>query len=575
MYDTIIRGGSVIDGSGGAAITADIAIRDGRIAAVGSNIAEEAKQVIDAGGLMVCPGFVDAHTHYDAQLMWDPYASPSNLHGVTTIIGGNCGFTIAPLGDDDDADYIRRMMAVVEGMPLEALEQGIDWRWRTFADWLACLEGNLAVNAAFLVGHSAIRRTVMGKSACGEIASPEQQRAMTELLAESIRAGAIGFSTSRSFSHEDGDGGPVPSRFASEEEVLALCEEVAKHEGTTLEFISAGCLRGLNNEEVALMTKMSLTAKRPLNWNVFTIDSKERALYDNQIAALDKAAAQGARVVALTMPILVGMTISFLHRSPIYQLPGWNPVMTLPLAEKMQALRDPEIRAKLEAGSRSEEAGVFARLADWGNVRIGETYSEANRGLTGRLVNEIAAARGKSDFDTLLDIVLEDELKTILWPSPTDDDAESWAMRVAAWDHPYIMLGGSDAGAHLDGMCGAPYTTTFLGDCLRGRKLVSVERAVQMMTDVPAKLFGLKDRGRIEVGAHADIVIFDPDTVGCGEVKMVNDLPGESSRLFAEAIGVHRVMVNGSVIIEEGKPTDIMPGKVLRSGSDTKTATLN
>ena len=566
-WDLVIRGADVVDGTGAAMRRADVGVRAGRIEGIG-RLEGDAAETIDADGRMLTPGFVDPHTHYDAQLGWDATASPSNLHGVTTVIGGNCGFSIAPLGEND-ADYIRRMMSVVEGMPLEALEGGLDWSWRSFGDWLDGLEGRTAVNAGFLVGHCALRRTVMGERAVGHLARPEEVAAMETLLRESLRAGALGFSSSRSGSHRDGDGEPVPSRHASEEELLQLCRIVAEQDGTSLEFITNGCLHGFDDAEIDLMTRMSLAAERPLNWNVFTIDSEQKDRYANQIAASERAAAQGGRVVALTMPVLVGLTVSFLTYSPIHQLPGWREVLGRPVPERMVALRDPEVRRRLLEGARSPEAGVFLRVADFANFRIGETFSPANAGLTGRRVRDIAAERGVDDFDALVDIVLEDELRTVLWPIPPDDDDESWAMRQRAWDHEHMLLGGSDAGAHLDRMCGAPYTTQFLADCLRGRKLLSVERAVQALSDTPARLFGLRDRGRIAEGHHADLVLFDPATVGAGEIVTRADLPGGAERLFAASTGVDRVFVNGQAIVVDGVATDALPGQLLRSGRDT------
>ncbi len=577
MSARLIRGATIIDGTGAPGRRGDVGVREGRVDLVrfegesqtaGDDL--DGRETLDADGLVLAPGFVDPHTHYDAQLSWDPTASPSNLHGVTTVIGGNCGFSIAPLGDAD-ADYIRRMMSVVEGMPLEALEQGIDWRWRSFGQWLDGLDGQTAVNAGFLVGHCALRRTVMGERAVGHEASGEEVAAMGALLRESLEAGGLGLSSSRSKTHRDGDGEPVPSRAASVDELLSLCDVTGSLPGTTLEFITDGCLDGFKPEEIDLMAQMSLRAGRPLNWNVFTIDAKEPGRYENQLQAQEEAARRGAEVVALTMPTRVGLTVSFLTYSPIHQLPGWRPVLSLPLVERMTALRDPEVRRKLLAGARSPEAGVFARLADWKRFRIGETFSEANRGLTGRFVGEIAAERGQESFDALVDLVLEDDLRTVLWPEAPDDDEGSWALRRSAWENPHTMLGGSDAGAHLDRMCGAPYTTDFLADCLRGRQLWPIERAVQALTERPARLFGLRDRGRIEVGYHADLVLFDPDRIGSGEIHERRDLPGDSARLFAESTGMVRVFVNGEPIVVDGAATEARPGRILRSGRDTRT----
>jgi N-acyl-D-aspartate/D-glutamate deacylase len=569
MLDYLIRGGTLVDGTGSPGRRADVGVRDGRVVAVGE-VDEDTTATIDADDLVVAPGFVDPHTHYDAQLFWDPAASPSSLHGVTTIIAGNCGFTLAPL-DPDDGDYLRRMMARVEGMPLPALENGVPWNWRTFGDYLARLEGNLGVNAGFLVGHCALRRNVMGPDSVGNEATPEQVEQMAGLLHQSIEAGGLGFSTTLAFTHSDGDGQPVPSRWAAREEVLALCAAVRDHEGTTLEYVTDGCMRGFRDDEVELMAEMTLAARRPLNWNVLTIDAKEPERYRAQLAACEHAAERGGRAVALTMPVLVEMNMSFRNYCALFMLPDWGAVMNLPVPERIEKLRDPEVRKTLNERAHSPEAGVFVRLASWGRYQIGDTYSATNEGLKGRVVADLAKERGQGTFDTLLDIVIEDELRTVLWPLPPDDDDESWALRAEAWDHPAVLIGGSDAGAHLDRMCGAPYTTSFLADALRGRRLVSMERAVQLITQAPAELFGLCDRGLVREGYHADLVVFDADTVATGDVNLVHDLPGGTARLSADSIGVHHVLVNGRATVVDGKSAGDLPGAVLHSGRDTRT----
>ncbi|WP_419928542.1 N-acyl-D-amino-acid deacylase family protein [Candidatus Poriferisocius sp.] len=569
MLDLVIRGGTIVDGLGSPGYSGDVGIEGGRIVGIGE-VADSGRREIDATGRVVCPGFVDPHTHYDAQLFWDPAASPSNLHGVTTVIGGNCGFTLAPL-NPGDAPYLQRMMAKVEGMPLTALETGLDWLWRSFSDYLARLDGNLGVNAGFLVGHCAIRRAVMGADATGNEAAPDQLEAMRAMLAEGIAAGGLGFSTSLSYTHNDGDGAPVASRFASNDEVVALCSVVSEHEGTTLEYVTDGCMQGFTEEELDLMVSMSRAARRPLNWNVLTIDSADPDRYREQLGASVRAAEQGARVVALTMPVLVGMNMSFLNYCALNMLPDWGDVLGLPVADRMAKLADPQTRAHLVERAASPDAGVFSRLTGWGGYRIGDTFSSANDGLTGRTVAEIGAERGTELFDTLVDVVLADELRTVLWPAPTDDDDESWRLRAEAWQSEHTLLGGSDAGAHLDRMCGAPYTTAFLGDCLRGRRLASLETAIHMLTDAPARLFGLRERGRIQQGWRADLVVFDPDTIDSGAVRMVEDLPGGSPRLFADSVGVDHVLVNGELIVSDGQATNARPGTLLRSGRDTET----
>ncbi len=574
MLDEIITGGRVVDGTGAPAVTADIGIRDGRIVTLASpgSITEEAKVVTDATGMIVAPGVVDPHTHYDAQLLWDPTASPSSIHGVTTVISGNCGFTLAPLRPGD-GDYLRRMMAQVEGMPLAALENGTDWSWETFADYLARIEGNIAVNAGFLTGHCAIRRYVMGPSAVGSEATPEQIAEMRAELAKAIEAGSLGFSFTTSTSHSDGDGQPVASRWSTPEELMAMCEETGKYPGTTLEAIVPGCLDQFSDQEIELLAQMSATANRPLNWNVLTVDSRVPERIPRQLAAGKRAEELGGRVVALTMPVQVPMNMSFNSFCGIWLLPGWKDILSVPAAERIARLSDPDTRLRLLELSQSPEAGVFRRLADWGKYVIGDVYSAANAELKGRVVAEIAAERGTSSFGTLLDIVITDELRTVLWPIPQDGDAESWKMRAELWEDPHAMLGGSDAGAHLDRMCGAPYPTRFLGDSLRGRKLVSLERAVQMLTSEPASLFGLADRGVLREGAIADLWVFDPETVGAEAATLVADLPGGSHRLTAGSIGVKRVLVNGVAIVADGVATGATPGTIIRSGKDTVTVT--
>ncbi len=284
--------------------------------------------------------------------------------------------------------------------------------------------------------------------------------------------------------------------------------------------------------------------------------------------------AQGGTAIALTMPTLVEMNMSFLNFCALFMLPGWSEVMSLPVPERIAKLRDPAVRKWMNERAHSPEAGVFSRLASWGRYQIGDTYSAANDGLKGRVVADLAERANTGTFDTLLDLVINDDLRTILWPLPSDGDLKSWQMRAEAWDHPLVLVGGSDAGAHLDRMCGAPYTTSFLADTIRGRQLISLERCVQLMTQAPAQLFGLRGRGELREGFHADVVLFDPATVATDEVKLVNDLPGGTARLFADAIGVQRVIVNGTTIVNQGTQTGALPGKVLRSGRDTYTVPI-
>ncbi|MEU3712797.1 N-acyl-D-amino-acid deacylase family protein [Streptomyces catenulae] len=575
MLDHLIQGATVVDGTGAPRHLADVGIKDGRIATVAppGTVTEPARTTEDATGLVLTPGFVDPHTHYDAQLFWDPYATPSLNHGVTTVAGGNCGFTLAPLHPDrpGDADYTRRMMSKVEGMSLVALEEGAPWDWHGFGDYLDALEGRTAVNAGFMVGHCALRRHVMGPDAIGGHPTPGQLDAMVTLLHDAMDAGAWGLSTTQSATHSDGDGAPVASRHADRDELLALCRAVGEHEGTQIEAIVSGCLDRFDDDEIDLLVAMTTTAGRPLNWNVLTIDAAVPDRVPRQLLPSARARAAGGRIVALTMPILTPMNMSLGTFCALNLIPGWGDVLGLPRPERIAELRDPDVRATLLRHAHSEEAGVFRRLADFDRYVIGDTYSAANEGLGGRVVRDIAAERGQDPFHCLVEICAHDDLRTVLWPMPTDNDPASWALRRETWRHEDVLLGGSDAGAHLDRMCGAPYTTRFLGDCLRGRKLVGLEEAVRMLTDDPARLFGLRGRGRIAEGHHADLVLLDPDTVDAGPATLVHDLPGDSPRLDSQAQGIVSVRVNGVETLRDDTVTGAVPGTVLRSGRHTAT----
>ncbi len=571
MLDYILRGGTIIDGTGRPGEIADVAISSGRVVKVG-RVDESAEVEIDADGLVVCPGFVDPHTHYDAQLFWDPTANPSGLHGVTSVIGGNCSFALAPLRAED-ADYTRRMMARVEGMPLAALEQGVPWNWESVGEYLDALEGRIAVNAGFIAGHSALRRYVLGPDANRRAASADELEQLCAQLDDALAAGALGLSTDISESHMDGDGAPVPAKGATPDERLALCEVVGRRDGTTLSGIFEGGSKGWTEFELDHLSQMSATANRVLNWNLLVVDASMPERARQQLSLSHHARTQGGRVVALLMPVIVPMNMSFGTYCAFFLIPGWRETMALPPAERMAALADVETRRMLETKAKSPDAGMFRRLSDFAGYVIGDTYSPANEGLTGRSVRDIADERGIEPFDALIEVVLADELRTVLWPSAPDDDDAHWSLRASLWDDPDVLLAGSDAGAHLDRMCGGSYPTQFLADCLRGRKMMSLERAVYELSAKPARLFGLRDRGVVEPGAHADLVVFDPESIGAEPARVVHDLPGGCARVTADSRGIHHVFVNGVETVRDGKVTGATPGSVIRSGRDTVTVT--
>jgi N-acyl-D-aspartate/D-glutamate deacylase len=569
MLDVLIRGGSIVDGTGAPARPGDVGIRDGRIVAIGE-IDEPATRVIDADGKVVAPGFVDIHTHYDAQAFFDTTLSPSPLHGVTTVIGGNCGFTIAPLGPEH-GDYLMRMLARVEGMSVSALAEGVPWDWKSFGEYLDKIDGTLAPNAGFLVGHSTIRRVVMGERATQEAATPEDLAAMEQLLAESLAAGGLGFSSSWARTHNDAEGDMVPSRYATEDELVALCKVVARFPGTTLEFIP--CVGQFEDYAADLMTRMSLAANRPLNWNVLFVSAGNMAMAEHNLAASDYARERGAKVLALTMPDAPSPRICFDNGFLLDTIPGWQKPMTLPHDEKKALLATTEGRAALVEAS-GDGKGLVG-IANWPIYIINETFAPENKQYEGRRVGDIAKEQAKDPLDALLDIVVADDLMTGFgFPRGPEKD-EDWQTRVQIWRDARTVVGASDAGAHLDFLATFNYSTAMLGKAVRERQMMPIEEAIHMLTDVPARLYGITERGRIELGWHADLVVLDPTTIGPQPVRMRFDLPTNAPRLFGGADGIDHVLVNGAEIVDHGEFTDARPGRLFRSGRDTETVTAS
>ena len=563
MFDLVIRNGTVIDGTGIPGRVADVAVSEGRIVAVGE-VTEQGENEIDASGLIVAPGFVDVHTHFDAQVFWDTTLSPSPLHGVTTVISGNCGFTIAPL-EAEHGDYMMEMLARVEGMPLTSLQEGVPWNWRTFGEYLDAIDGTLMPNAGFLVGHSAIRRTVMGERSVGELASEGELQSMKELLAESISAGGLGFSSSWAKTHNDADGEAVPSRHASETELIELCSVLRDSDAVALEFIPT--IERFDNEVYQLLTDMSVAADKPLNWNVIFVNARQADLIEEKLQASDYAARQGGRVIALTAPMPAVSRLCFESGFLLDTLHGWTEPMALPPEEKLALLSDPERRKALNEDAQKPSA--FRGVARWERLTVGEVTKESLKHLEGRTIGEIADETGKSAWDTLCEIVVEDDLKTGLYPPAAGDNDESWALRQALWNDERCLIGASDAGAHLDFLATFNYSTYLLA-AARDRSLLSLESAVNKLTDVPARLYGLKERGRVEEGWWADLVVFDAAEVAPAEVEVREDLPGGAWRLYSEAVGVHHVFINGEHAVRDGGFTDARPGTLLRSGRDTE-----
>jgi N-acyl-D-aspartate/D-glutamate deacylase len=565
-HDLVIRGGLVVDGTGAPGRRVDVAVSGGRIVEVGS-IGSSTAQTIEADGRVVAPGFIDIHTHYDAQVFWDPTLSPSPLHGVTTVVGGNCGFSVAPLGESNAA-YIPRMLARVEGMPVESLLTGVPWNWSSTEDFLRRLDGTLVPNSAWLIGHSTLRAFVMGEDGASGPATSEDLVQMKALLRDGLRAGALGFSSTWAQTHNDHIGRPVPSRYADADELIGLSSVVGEHDGTTLSFIATS--REFSDEAMELMTAMSRAANRLLNWNSLNVQDGNEAFVAHQLSASDYARANGGRVVALASTGSRHAWMNF-HSGFVFDaLPGWDVFFAHAVADRIRVLEDPRARGELDRMAQTA-SGTLASVANWADYIIAETYSGSYDAYTGWTVGQMADDLGIGRFDALCEVIVADQLRTVLLRTNSDDSEETWKRRLAVWRDSRVVLGASDAGAHLDMIDGFAYTTGLLSAAVRERQLLSLEEAVHLITQRPSQLYGLRGRGVIAPGSWADIVVFDPETISPGVPSIRYDMPEGGGRVYSEPVGIEHVFVNGTEVVRGSVLADARPGRVLRSGRDSTT----
>ena len=561
MADLVIRGALLCDGSGREAARGDLAVTGDRIAAVG-RVVERGAREVDGAGLALAPGFIDVHTHYDCQLFWDPQASPSPWHGVTTVVMGNCGFTIAPCREAD-RETLMQLLLFVEGMPIETLRAGIAWAWEDFGGYLGALEGRgVGPNVAAFIGHSAVRYRVMGRAAVERAATPEECAAMAALVREGMAAGAIGWSTSLSPTHFFGDGTPAPSRLADEAELLALARALADLERGVIEIAPRTTIGPPADkaEEQRFFAELARASGKVVSWaplldNPFAPGSARKIIEES-------AEFQAAGVQVVPQVGCRPLEVRFDFTEPAFYLeqnPFWRPIMAKSRGERRRLFADAEFRAEL-----GRQTGFVAALAQgWDRLVLRLAASEGVRCWQDRSVAEIAAAEGRAPLDVFCDLVLEDDLATQWGVVLMNYDERAVAELIR---HPAGLLALSDAGAHVDTLCDQGFTTYLLGHWVRELRALALEEAVRLVTAVPAERYGLHGRGRLAPGYAADLVLFDPARVAMRPTEMVYDLPRGQRRLLQRAEGIVDVLVNGTPVVADGAPTGRRPGRVLRGG---------
>lgn len=563
-YDIVIKGGRIYDGSGLPSYLGDVAIQGGRIVETG-RITGAARRVIKADGLAVSPGFIDFHTHLDAQLLWDPLATSSCFHGVTTVIPGNCALALAPCREGD-REAILGSFERVEAISLPALRAGVDWSWTTFPEYLVRLSQRLGVNVASLMGHCAIRQFVMGEAAAERAATPDEIQQMKEIIKQGVRAGAIGFSTNQNPVHMYADGRPIPSRLATNEEIIELACALGEINRGAVQ-ISRGSL-GVsvpNAESVKFFDEIATKSGRPVVWQSIAHRWDQPNMWREQLDLAAQSLAKGAQSYPLCNARLFNNRLTMKNAQVFDDLPTWKQILFLPIDERTKVLRDPELRRKLRYEAVEEKKpSRFSRR--WDLVYMIKAATAANKHLEKKSVAEIARVRGQEVIDAFLDLSLEEGLDTEFQTSSTNGDEQAVAEILRS---PFTLVGQSDAGAHLIYDAGYGYATRFLGYWIRERNVMSLEEGVRKLTFMVASIFGLHDRGLIRPGMAADVVIFDPATVRECEPDLVSDLPGGEKRFIQKALGIETTIVNGEVFVAQGAHTGAFPGRVLGNGNGT------
>ena len=573
-YDVLIKNGTIVDGLRMPAYRGDIGIRGGKIAAMG-NVGGDAGRVIDATGLIVAPGFMDIHTHYDAALSgWDPYATLSGWHGVTTVAIGNCGFGFAPVRPEDRERAMLRMERT-ETIPLSIMQTGMRWDWVTFPEFLDSLDNHgLGVNAASLVPYSPLRAWVMGNEAARDPnyqAKPEEIAQMKHLLREALEAGGFGFSATFSMANRDYDGGYLPTQVAPREEYLEMAAVLRDYNRGSIEWTMGRALQGL---KLDFLIELAKTSGRPLNWNAIVYDPTNPTNWRRQLDWTEKAYRE-----AVVLPVDICLPVEFeftLETIGLFdQLPAWNEATVGTLEERKAKLSDPARRPALK---KDMEGGVMGRprrrdrddgeaaqvsMFQWDQTFVDDVHLDKNSHLQGRSISDIATEQGKHPVDAMLDLAVEEDFKTeFSMPSLLNDNDEAVGQIIK---HPLCLIGASDGGAHTKFLTSGRYPTHFLAHWVRDKGLMSLEEAHWRLSTMLGWAIGIRDRGWLREGMPADIVVYDLEKLAVLPMETVTDLPNNDWRRVQKAAGYHYTLVNGSVTFEGQTCTGALPGKMLRS----------
>ena len=555
-YDLLIKNGRIIDGSGRPAFHGDVGVARGKIVELG-RLDGPARRVIEADGRAVAPGFVDNHCHYDAQVLWDPLCTFSSHHGATSVVIGNCSLALAPV-KAPDREKLAGMLSYVEAIPMDVLQAGVTWTWETFPEYMRAIGQRLAVNVGTFVGHSAIRLYAMGKDCSEREATDAELEEMRQVVRDALDAGALGLSITRNMNHFDIAGTRIPAACAPESELFALAD-VLREVGTGV----IQCGGGTNPElKDGLLSRLAQACGRPIMYNTLLEQARQPGRWRTHLAHVAKTAQSGIRAIPLCNPGSVVNRFTMKNCQVFRSMPTWLPILQGSDAEKMRAYRDPATRAKLRAEVEAPLGPDSTFSKRWDLMIVEEPQLPGNRALAGRDIAAIASERGKDPLDVFLDLAVEEDLNTVFNLGEINMDTDAVAQILGS---PYAVVGLSDGGAHVQFHSNVGNPTRLLGYWVREKKIMSLEHAVRRLTFDSASAFGIYDRGLLQPGMVADIVVFDPETVRPLPEDVVHDFPNNGWRMRELAEGIHYTVVNGEVLLEKGTHTGAYPGRVLRN----------